>query len=57
MTIGTIEAVRTVRTILIATPRSVVAIDVAVSSGIDAIGIDSAGEKLGENCRANGGTA
>ena len=55
-TIGTIEAVGTVRTILIAIPSSVVAIDVAVSSGIDAISIGSVGEHLGENCRAIGGT-
>ena len=57
VTIGTIEAVRTVRTILIAIPSSVVAIDVAVSSGIDAIGIGSVGKKLGEDCCANSGIA
>ena len=55
-TIGTIEAVGTVRTILIAIPSSVVAIDVAFSNGIDAISIGSAGEHLGENFRAIGGT-
>ena len=57
VTVGTIEAIRTVRTILVTIPSSVVAIDVAVFSGIDAIGIGSMGKSLGENCRANGGNA